>query len=195
MAIALVAIFMLFLSFTIAFLLHEKLGVPDLHGGYSRNWSPVSLPVGLLLLNTAVLILSSLTLEKSRRSAFQQAAISVAAAIPGVKVTSGRSFPWLGVTVLLGLGFCAGQYAAWRNLMNRGIYMSQVQGSSFFYVATGMHAIHLAAGILALLYAGLVVHRHHGFDRRRVTLDVTSWYWHSMTVLWVYLLFLLVVVR
>jgi len=195
MAIALVAIFMLFLSFTIAFVLHEKLGVPDSRGGYTRNWHPISLPVGLLLINTGILILSSLTLEKSRRSAFQQAALSVTAVIPGVKVNDEKRFPWLGLTLLLGLGFCGGQYAAWRNLMSHGIYLSGTPSSSFFYVATGLHAVHLLAGILALLYGAMVIYKRQGLDRRRVTLDVTSWYWHSMTVLWVYLLFLLVVVR
>ncbi len=196
MAIGLVAIFMLFFSFSTAFVLHEKLGVPDIHtGGIARNWRPVPLPVGLLLFNTGLLILSSLTLEKARRDAFQQAALSVAAVIPGVKTSNTSRLPWLVVTLLLGLGFCVGQYAAWHNLMSRGIYMAAVPGSSFFYVATGMHAVHLLAGVLALVYASLVVHRRRGFDRRRVTLDVTSWYWHSMTVLWVYLLFLLVIVR
>ena len=187
---------MLFLTFTFAFILHEKLGTPDVRTGvYVRNWyPPVSLPVELLLLNTAILILSSLTLEKARRAAFQQAALSVAAVIPGVK-SEERRFPWLGATLVLGLGFVAGQLAAWRDLMNHGIYLSRTPSSSFFYVATGLHAVHLVGGILALFYAALVVHRRHGFDRRRVTLDVTSWYWHSMTVLWVYLLFLLVVVR
>jgi heme/copper-type cytochrome/quinol oxidase subunit 3 len=48
---------------------------------------------------------------------------------------------------------------------------------------------------VALFYAAVVVHARRGYERRRVTLDVTSWYWHSMTLLWVYILFLLVVVR
>ena len=196
MAIALTAIFMLFLSFTTAFVLREKIGSYNLHtGGYIRDWKPVSLPVGLLLFNTSILILSSLTLEIARRQAFREAAVSVAAVIPGIRVIPERRFPWLGATLVLGLGFLAGQYVAWRDLMARGIYMSGTPSSSFFYILTGMHAIHLLGGILALFYALFVVRGHHGFDRRRVTLDVTSWYWHSMTVLWVYILFLLVVVR
>jgi cytochrome c oxidase subunit III len=196
MAIGLTAIFMLFLSFTTAFVLREKVGTYDPNTQtYIRDWKPVTLPVGLLLFNTGILILSSLTLEKARRNAFQEAAVSVTAVIPGVKFSNERRFPWLGLTVMLGLGFVAGQLVAWRDLMQRGIYMSGTPGSSFFYVATGMHAIHLLGGILALFYALLVVRSRQGFDRRRVTLDVTSWYWHSMTVLWVYILFLLVVVR
>jgi cytochrome c oxidase subunit 3 len=195
MAIGLVAVLMLFLTFTIAFVLHEKFGVFDARaGGYARNWHPVALPVGLLLFNTGLLILSSLTLEKARREAFREAAVA-AAAIPGIRIGGDRNFPWLGSTVLLGIGFLVGQLIAWRDLMERGIYLSGTQSSSFFYVVTGMHAVHLLGGLLALFYAVAVVHRRRGFDRRRVTLDVTSWYWHSMTLLWVYILFLLVVVR
>jgi cytochrome c oxidase subunit 3 len=196
MAIGLVAVLMLFLTFTIAFVLHEKFGVFDARTGeYAHNWHPVPLPVGLLLFNTGLLILSSLTLEKARRNAFRDAVVAAAASIPGIKASREHHFPWLNMTLLLGMGFVAGQLIAWRELMERGIYISRTQGSSFFYVVTGMHAVHLLCGIVALFYAAMVVHRRHGHERRRVTLDVTSWYWHSMTLLWVYILFLLVVVR
>lgn len=196
MAIGLTAIFMLFLSFTTAFVLRQKIGTFDPRTEtYIHDWKPVSLPVGLLLFNTGILVLSSLTLEKARRQAFQDAAVSVTAVIPGVKFSQERRFPWLAATLGLGIGFVIGQLVAWRELMDRGIYMSGTPSSSFFYVSTGMHGIHLIGGILALVYALFVVHRRQGLDRRRVTLDVTSWYWHSMAILWVYILFLLVVVR
>jgi cytochrome c oxidase subunit 3 len=196
MAIGLTAIFMLFVSFTMAFVLREKVGTYDLQTqSYVQDWKPIALPVGLLLFNTGLLILSSLTLEKSRREAFKEAAVSVTAIIPGIKFSHERRFPWLAVTLGLGLGFVVGQLVAWRELIDRGITMSGTPSSSFFYVLTGLHAVHLIGGILALFYALFVVHKRAGLERRRVTLDVTSWYWHSMTVLWVYILFLLVVVR
>ena len=196
LALGLVAVFMLFLSFTTAFVLREKVGTWNRHtNSYVRDWQPVSLPIGLLLFNTGLLLLSSVTLGKARREAFQEAAISVASRIPGVKVSEERRIPWLGVTVLLGASFLIGQLAAWRELMVRGIYLAGNPSSSFFYVITGMHAVHLVGGMLALLYAVGVVHRRQGFERRRITLDVTSWYWHSMTALWLYIFFLLAVVR
>jgi len=195
MAIGLAAVFMLFLSFTTAFLLREKVGTLDLRSNtHVRDWQPISLPVKLLLFNTGLLILSSLTLEKSRRDAFQQAAISVTAVIPGVKFGDERRLPWLGLTVFLGLGFLIGQLAAWQRLMDRGIYLKGTPSSSFFYVMTAMHAVHLLGGILALLYAAVVVWRFRGLDRRRVTLDVTALYWHSMTILWTCILIILTVV-
>src|SRR5947209_6307909 len=100
-AIALVAIFILFFAFTVPFVIRQVVGHYDFHtGGYVRDWKPVSVPVNLLLLNTALLLISSLTLEKARRAAFREAAISVAARIPGVKVERETRTPWLALTIL-----------------------------------------------------------------------------------------------
>ncbi|HWR14575.1 MAG TPA: cytochrome c oxidase subunit 3 [Terriglobales bacterium] len=197
MGVALVAIFMLFLSFTIAFVIRQVVGSWNVETqSYVHDWVPVTLPLRLLLLNTALLLVSSFTLEKSRRQAFQRAAVSAVAGIPGVTVREERSMPWLGITLALGFAFVAGQFLAWRELMSRGFYISGNPNSSFFYVLTGMHAIHLVGGLIALLYGALFVHsRLRGLERRRVVLDVTAWYWHSMSVLWVYIFALLILVR
>jgi cytochrome c oxidase subunit III len=133
-----------------------------------------------------------LSLERARRQAFAFAAVAGAAGIPGVKFQEGRGFPWLGLTVALGLGFLGGQCLAWRQLMHHGFFMSGNTGSSFVYVLTGMHAVHLMVGIIALLYAAVFVRwRTRALERRRMILDVTSLYWHSMGVLWLYIFALL----
>jgi cytochrome c oxidase subunit 3 len=76
--------------------------------------------------------------------------------------------------------------------MHRGFFMSGNTGSSFVYVLTGMHAVHLLVGIAALLYAAVFVRwRTHALERRRMILDVTSLYWHSMGALWLYVFVLL----
>jgi cytochrome c oxidase subunit 3 len=70
--------------------------------------------------------------------------------------------------------------------------MSGNTGSSFVYVLTGMHAVHLLVGMVALLYAAVFVRwRTHALERRRMVLEVTSLYWHSMGVLWLYIFVLL----
>ena len=62
--------------------------------------------------------------------------------------------------------------------------------SSFFYVLTAVHAIHVLGGLGGLL---LVTRR---FARtvptlRKSTLDAAAYYWHFMGILWVYLMFVL----
>jgi cytochrome c oxidase subunit 3 len=53
-----------------------------------------------------------------------------------------------------------------------------------------MHGIHLLGGILALLAAGVSILRGSA-ESSGVMVDVTAWYWHFMTFLWVYILCLL----
>jgi cytochrome c oxidase subunit 3 len=97
----------------------------------------------------------------------------------------------LPITVVLGLGFLAGQLLAWRELERRGFLLGSGPSSSFFYVLTGTHALHLFGGLLALLYALAAVFRSRALERRRIVVDVTAWYWHFMAVLWLYIFALL----
>jgi len=196
MFVTLVAVFTLFLVCTVIFVLRLR-GNWDIHTqSFIHNWIPIKLPYALLLTNTFIILISSFTLEKSRRQAFQQAVLAGAAGIPGVRLHDERTFPWLGLTVSLGLGFLAGQFAAWLEIMHRGVYLASNPNSSFFYMITGLHALHLAAGLAALLYAAFFMRlRTRSLERRRITLEVTAWYWHSMAALWIYVFILLRVVK
>jgi cytochrome c oxidase subunit 3 len=99
--------------------------------------------------------------------------------------------PWLALTAILGLSFLAGQWLVWRELAAAGFYVDTSPSSSFFYLLTGMHGIHLFGGILALLAAGAASLLRKSAASRGVVVDATAWYWHFMTVLWVYILCLL----
>jgi cytochrome c oxidase subunit 3 len=192
-SIGLVGVFLLFLSFTGVFFIRLKVGAWNVETqSYYRDWRPVPVPLAVFSLNTLVLLLSSVSLWKARRQTFALAAVSGAAGIPGVKVQEERGFPWLELTLALGLAFLGGQCLAWRQLMHRGFFISGNTSSSFIYVLTGMHAVHLLVGIAALLYAAVFVRwRTRALERRRIILDVTSLYWHSMGVLWLYIFVLL----
>jgi cytochrome c oxidase subunit 3 len=157
------AIIMSFAALTSALLVRQGSG----------EWSHIVLP-SILYANTATLLLSSFTMEMSRRALAKSANVS----------------GWIGVTLLLGLSFVAGQYLAWRHLAAQGLYLATNPNSSFLYVFTGMHALHLLGGIAVLFYlfgrviGGRVSLRHH-------LLDNTAVYWHFMGGLWLYLLFVI----
>lgn len=189
MAIGLAAVFMLFISFTSAYMVREGAGSWDMQTqAHVSNWKPVSLPVGLLVMNTLLLIASSVAMEKARRQAFLQAAVAPAAAIPGVSVHEIARVPWLQLTLALGGAFIAGQLLAWRELMHRGFFIAGNPSSSFVYLLTGLHAVHLAGGILALAYAAtLAGFRSRPLERKRIVTDVTAWYWHFLTFMWLYI--------
>jgi cytochrome c oxidase subunit 3 len=97
---------------------------------------------------------------------------------------------WWGVTAILGLFFLAGQLVAWRQLVVSGVYLATNPSSSFFYVFTGAHGLHLLGGIIGLL---AVAFRPLLRLARSTAVDVVSMYWHFMDGLWLFLFVFLLV--
>jgi len=181
---------MVFISLTSAYIVRQ--GLPTFDGtsnSYVRDWGQVDLPWLLLAINTAVLLVSSVTVELARRQATRQVALA------GVHSASGSlgetSFPWLGITVVLGIAFLAGQWLAWRELHARGFYVYTNPSSSFAFLLTVAHALHLAGGMVALVWAARASLLHKPAAARRIVVDITAWYWHFMAVLWIYVFALL----
>jgi cytochrome c oxidase subunit 3 len=96
---------------------------------------------------------------------------------------------WM-VTTVLGFLFVAGQLIAWRQLVAQGIYIASNQASSFFYIFTGAHAVHLLGGVGALLYV-LAREFKEANVSRSTAAEIASYYWHFMDGLWIFLLALL----
>jgi cytochrome c oxidase subunit 3 len=187
---------MVFVSLTSAYVVRR--GLPtfdDASRVYLRDWGSVQLPWLLLAINTALLLISSLTMEFARRAITRRAALAPVRSIPGVSLGDERSFPWLGVTTLLGFGFLIGQWMAWGELRASGFFVNTNPNSSFIYLLTAAHALHLAGGVIALLWAGTASLLHRPIEGRRIVVDVAAWYWHFMAVLWIYVFALLAFVK
>jgi len=167
--VVLAAIGMTFAALTSA-LVVRKGGAPD--------WRHLAIP-SILYLNTMVLLASSVTLEVARKR--------IASFMNGPRIGAAPAL-WLHITLALGLLFVAGQYLAWRQLAAQGVYLATNPSSSFFYVFTAAHGLHLLGGLGPL---GRVIRKLHRSTLRKSTLDATSRYWHFMDVLWIYLLALL----
>jgi cytochrome c oxidase subunit 3 len=192
LAVASVSITMLFVSFTSAYIFRQ--GLPTFDGRtntYTRDWLTANLPVAMLLVNTLLLLLSSVTMELARRQITRQTALAPVKSIPGVSLGRERYFPWLGASVLLGLGFLVGQWMAWQELAARGFYLATNPSSSFFYLLTAAHALHLTGGLIVMTYAGTISLLHKPLESRRMVVDITAWYWHFMALLWIYIFALL----
>lgn len=168
--VALAAITMSFAALTSALVVRQ---------GAGTDWTHLVLPP-ILYFNTLVLAVSSGTLEVARRR--------IADFIRGRSTKISVPMNWLVATLALGLIFVAGQYAAWQQLKARGLYLATNPNSSFFYVFTGMHALHVLGGLAGLLY---VISKLRHSSLRRSTFQAASQYWHFMGILWVYLLVLL----
>jgi cytochrome c oxidase subunit 3 len=193
--VALTPILMLFVSFTSAYVVRQ--GLPTLDprtNNLIRDWIPVALP-RLLLLNTFVLLVSSLSMELARRQLQSQVALATTSPAAADTLASRIKMPWLGVTLVLGLAFLFGQWTAWQQLAANGFYVATTPSSSFVYLLTGAHAAHLLGGVLALIVAGIASLLHRSLKTRSIVVDVTAWYWHFMAVLWIYIFCLMKFVR
>jgi cytochrome c oxidase subunit III len=168
--VAMAAIGMSFAAFTSALIVRR---------GASTDWRHIALP-SVLFFSTLMLVVSSFTLEVARRR--------VAAFMTGVDTRAGIANFWLCLTLGLGLLFVAGQYMAWLQLRAQGLYLATNPNSSFFYVLTAIHGLHVLGGLAGLLR---VIRKFAQSTLRRSTLAATSYYWHFMGVLWIYLFVLL----
>jgi cytochrome c oxidase subunit 3 len=189
--VALIPVLMLFVSFTSAYVVRQ--GLPSLDTRTNqmvRDWIPIKLPV-LLLANTCILLLSTASVEFARRQTKREAVLSPSELLPRDLFGDERAMPWLALTIFLGISFLTGQWLAWRELAAHGFFVSTSPSSSFIYLLTGAHAIHLMGGVLALFVAGGAALLRRPAPTRSILVDITAWYWHFMALLWVYILCLL----
>jgi len=141
--------------------------------GNPRFWQPLRIP-HILIGSTGVLLLSSLTCEVTRR-------------------TLRRTF--LVATLSLGCVFLGMQVQAWRDLSSEGVFVAGNPHSFFLYLFTGVHGIHVLAGIAMLWYmllrAVFPSLRERNLSRARERADAAALYWHVMDGLWLGLFLLL----
>ena len=159
---------MLFAAFTSAYIVRRS----------GSDWRPITLPPALWL-NTIVLAASSLAVEAARWSGLR-----------GKWAASSAAF---GVAIAFGVGFLGGQILAWRQLMAAGVYLPTNPHSSFFYMLTGAHAVHLVAALAILAWGGVKTWSGGRRDPRRwaAAMGLCRTFWHYLGAVWVYL-FLLV---
>jgi cytochrome c oxidase subunit 3 len=156
------------------------------------DWHPILLP-RILYLNTAILALSTLTMECARRHIFREFDVLeewLGLGRPALR----RTLPWLGATLALGLMFLAGQFIAWRQLTAEGFAFDRwaSPASYFFYIITGLHAAHLVLGVFALVFCLIALSHLKRVETRQIAVDATAWFWHTMGLAWLILFSVLV---
>ncbi len=168
--VGLSAITMTFAAFTSAMVVRQ---------GSANDWRHFAFPI-ILYFNTAALMASSVTLQIGRRR--------FAALNSDANDSVDSALRALYGTLVLGCTFVIGQYAAWQQLRSAGLYLASAPSSSFFYVFTVLHALHVIGGLMGLAY---VISKLHRGELRISTLSAASQYWHFMGLLWLYLLLVL----
>lgn len=142
----------------------------------SHDWRPLPTP-WMLWFNTILLVLSSFGLHRAQ----------VAAGIGwrhGVEVG-------LIAGGLAALAFLAGQYLAWQQVMAEGFGVATNPSSSFFYLITAVHGLHLLGGLVVLGRTTYRAARGAELAQLRLSVELCATYWHFLLVAWVALFGLL----
>lgn len=161
---------MLFAGLTSAYIVRQAEG----------NWKIFDLP-SIFYVTTLAIVLSSVTMHYSL--------------IQARKFNLRNQKIGLWVTFLLGAAFLLGQYEAWKQLVADKIFFAGNPAESFLYVISGLHAVHIIAGLVIMLAAIIGVYRKINQTRNIFRMELCSIFWHFIDVLWIYLFVFLLLNR
>jgi cytochrome c oxidase subunit 3 len=170
--IAVISVF--FFLFTLTFISRSQYG--DFQALAGESWLPLNQPWQLWI-NTGWLVLASIFLQLC---CWQQ----------------GSEKAWrltllLTLVVICSLLFVQGQWQVWQQLSALGYSVNSNPANSYFYLLTGIHAVHLVGGLLALLRVLVVYSSSRQVERLFQSLQLCRRYWHYLLLLWLFLFALL----
>ena len=103
---------------------------------------------------------------------------------------------WFYLTYLFGAVFVVGQIYEYANLVSEGLTFGASAYSTIFYFSTGLHALHVSAGLIAFLF---VIGRFYAvkrFTHKEATSSIAiSYYWHFVDVVWLGLFFVIYILK
>ena len=160
--VAIASIIMMFAGLTSAFIVKSG----------QANWDGVQTPTAFWF-STAVMVISSITIQASLRSIRQRA-------------MSQFRILFL-ITLLLGIVFVILQWIGFNWLWDHGVRFEGAGAGQFLYIIFGLHALHVIGGIIAL--AVLAIRQFAGSTRsyNATPVEIMSTYWHFVDLLWLYL--------
>ena len=94
----------------------------------------------------------------------------------------------LAAALLLGVGFLGGQVAALRQMVSAVVYLPTSPHSSFFYMLTGAHAVHVVAALAVLAWGGVAT-MFGPLDPRTwaARMSLCRTFWHYLGAVWLFL--------
>ena len=141
-----------------------------------EDWVPLQEPL-MLWANTGILVLASVALQLAKN-----------AAAAGNEARTRMAFYLGGV---LTAGFVIGQLLVWQTLSYTGHIVSSNPASSFFYLITAIHGLHILGGLAAWGRTVMRMHSHVEFEKVRMGVDLCTVYWHFLLIVWGVLFYML----
>ena len=136
------------------------------------DWRPLPDP-NLLWLNTGLLVLSSIALQWAHIAAGREQSKTVRNAL-----LAGGFFAFV---------FVGGQLLAWQQLVDAGYYAHSNPANAFFFLITGVHALHLLGGLVAWGRTTIKLVNRYELASIRISVELCALYWHFLLVVWVIL--------
>jgi cytochrome c oxidase subunit 3 len=173
------AISSMFFLFLLSYILRSQ--VSDWEA-LSEPWQPLA-GTWQLWINTALLLVASISFEMARRD------------IDRPQQSNTREFLWL--AGLSSLGFLIGQLVFWRYLMDRGFLATTNPANAFFFLLTGLHALHIVGGMVAWTVASRrlsAISQEAGSKSvalAKLSIELCARYSHFLLVVWMLLFALL----
>lgn len=162
MWVAICSIIMMFAGLTSAYIVRQSQG----------HWVYYTLP-NIFYVSTALIVLSSVTMHM------------------GVTAFKSRAIPrfrmMIVLTLVLGVAFGITQYIGFQQLYAGGVRVDGNPSESFLFIITGLHLLHIAGGIIALLIVFFRAFRTNVKVYNATGLEIMATYWHFVDVLWIYL--------
>ncbi len=137
------------------------------HPDWAESASHTNEVVGLI--NTVILLTSSLTMVLAHDSVHQGEAK--------------QARRLMGITILLGFSFLGLKAYEYSHEIREGFTPLTNLFWSYYYFLTGLHALHIVAGLIAIG----VVRRGVGKGRNLQRVEYVGIYWHFVDVVWIFL--------
>lgn len=161
---------MTFAGLTSAFIVQEG----------QRNWFGFYMPQ-VFWISTIVLIISSILVNLALQSA--------------KKNESKKAGNYLLGVLTLAIVFTILQVVGWKQLMDGGLYFSDKKNisGSFFYTLSALHLVHLLGGMVSVIVTMYNAYKNKYSSEKFLGIKLTTYFWHFLDLLWVYLFIFLVI--
>jgi len=132
--------------------------------------------------NTGILIFSSITYHIMSQNKIQKK-----------KWRTRRRYKhvlkWLNITLATGLLFLISQILLWFNLYSTGYRITSHQISSFFYLFSGLHGLHIVGGLISLIWLKNTIRASNRYTNQ---IQLVGMFWHFLTVVWLIIFSLII---
>ena len=162
MWIAIGSIIMMFAGLTSAYIVKRD----------QPGWTRFEMP-RIFWYSTTIILLSSLTMQMALRS-FRERRMK-------------HYQQLITITTVLGIVFVILQWLGFSELWNGGITFEGSGAGQFLYVIAGLHALHVIAGVIALIIIFVRAYSLRVRNYNSVPVEIMSTYWHFVDILWIYL--------